>query len=85
MTFAPVPVSTRSAVRWPLLLRDEVAGPVSNQALKWLGDLAEQGQSLIPTMAGRAEELVGDPEDVAERTWVFIQEILENLDRAAPD
>jgi hypothetical protein len=36
-------------------------------------------------MAGRAEELVGDPEEVSQRTWALIQEILDELNLAAPD
>jgi hypothetical protein len=67
------------------LLSEDVARPVTDRALKWLAEFAETHQSLIPTMAGRAEELVGDPEDVAQRTWVLIQEILDNLNIAAPD
>jgi hypothetical protein len=45
----------------------------------WLGELADTHESLIPTMAGRAEELVGDPEDVSQRTWALIQEILDDI------
>ncbi len=62
-----------------LALGDDVAGPVTGRALSWLGELAGTHESLIPMMAGRAEEIVGDPEDVAQRTWVLIQEILETI------
>ncbi|MGA2930018.1 MAG: hypothetical protein ABSG43_29325 [Solirubrobacteraceae bacterium] len=50
-----------------------------------LGEFAETHESLIPAMAGRAEELVGDPEDVSQQTRVLIQEILDDVNVAAPD
>ena len=62
-----------------LVLGDDVVGPVTDRALMWLGELADTHESLIPTMAGRAEELVGDPEDVSQRTWALIQEILDDV------
>jgi len=65
-----------------LLQQDAVAGPVTERALTWLGEFAETHQSLIPAMAGRAEELVGDPEDVAQQTWALIQDILDSLNAA---
>ena len=68
-----------------LLGRDDVAGPVSERALTWLREFAETHESLIPTMAGRAEELVGDPEDVSQRTWVLVREILDDLSAPSPD
>jgi hypothetical protein len=65
-------------------LSDDLAGPVADRALTWLGEHADMPGALIPTMAGRAEELVGDPQDVAQRTWALIQEILDDVrgDRA---
>lgn len=62
-----------------LLLRDELAGPVTEQALAWLAELADTHQAPIPTMAGRAEELVGDPEDVAQSTWALVQDVLDHV------
>jgi hypothetical protein len=62
-----------------LALSDGIAGPVTRRALTWLGELAETHESLIPMMAGRAEELAGDPEDVAQIAWVLIQEIVDQM------
>jgi hypothetical protein len=62
-----------------LTLGDDVAGPVTARALSWLGELAETHESLIPMMAGRAEAIVGDPEDVSQRAWVLVQEILDEI------
>ena len=62
-----------------LVLRDRVAGTVAARALDWLAELADTHEALIPTMAGRAEEIIGDPEDVAQRTWALIQELLEHV------
>jgi hypothetical protein len=62
-----------------LALADDVAGPVTRRALGWIDELSETHESLIPMMAGRAEELVGDPEDVAQRAWVLIREILDEF------
>lgn len=62
-----------------LVLGDDLAGPVAERALTWLGEHADTHEALIPTMAGRAEQLVGDPEDVAQRTWALIQEILDDV------
>ena len=61
------------------LTRDPLAGPVTQRAVKWIRELCETPQSLIPVMAGRAEELVGNPGDVAEAAWALTQEILDGL------
>ena len=60
-------------------LADGVAGPVTSRALAWLDELSETHESLLPMMAGRAEELAGDPEDAAQRAWVLIREILDEM------
>jgi len=52
---------------------------VTDRALMWLGEHADTHEALIPTMAGRAEALVGEPEDVSQRTWALIQEILDDV------
>ena len=36
-------------------------------------------ESVIPVMAGRAEQFVGMPEDVAAATWALGQDVLERL------
>lgn len=68
-----------------LLRGDDVAGPPTERALTWLREFAETHESLVPAMAGRAEENVGDPEDVSQRTWALIQDVLDALDATAPD
>ena len=62
-----------------VVLADNLAGPVTERALVWLGEHTGTHEALIPTMAGRAEALVGDPEDVAQRTWALIREILDDV------
>lgn len=62
-----------------VVLGDQLAGPVTERALMWLGEHAGTHEALIPTMAGRAEALIGDPEDVSQRTWALIQEILDDV------
>jgi hypothetical protein len=62
-----------------LALDDEVAGPVARRALSWLGELSATLDSLIPQMAGRAEEIAGDPEDVSQRTWALVQDVLDAM------
>jgi hypothetical protein len=63
------------------LLVDEVAGTVMSQALTWLADLSRDVDAVVPQMAGRAEEIVGDPEDVAQVTWGLVQDLLEPMGR----
>lgn len=58
-----------------------MAGAVTARAVEWLRSFSEAPDSLIPVMAGRAEELVGSPEDVAAATWALIQEIVERIGR----
>jgi hypothetical protein len=58
---------------------DPVAGAVTTRSVGWLRSLCETSRSPIPARAGRAEELVGSPADVAEATWVLVQEILERM------
>lgn len=62
-----------------VVLGDDLAGPVTERALMWLGEHADTHEALIPTMAGRAEALVGEPEDVSQRTWALIQEVLDDV------
>lgn len=62
-----------------VVLSDQLAGPVTERALRWLGEHADTHEALMPTMAGRAEALVGEPEDVAQRTWALIQDVLDDV------
>lgn len=64
-------------LRW--LLEDDVAGAITRQALTWLEDLARDPTALVPVMAGRAEEIAGDPVEVAQSTWALVQDVLDGL------
>jgi hypothetical protein len=56
---------------------DELAGPVTIAALEALQELFAQGPDAVgSTMAGRAEELVGDPVLVASSVAVLAQDLL---------
>jgi hypothetical protein len=61
------------------LLVDETAGPVTRQALAWLDELTQSVGSPLPVMAGRAEEFVGDPGDVAQATWALVRDVLDRV------
>lgn len=61
------------------VLNDDVAGGPSRRALAWLRQHAQTHEAMIPAMAGRAEDLVGDPEDVAQRSWALIQDVLDAI------
>lgn len=63
------------------LLVDEIAGPVTRQALSWLDELTRDTDSIVPAMAGRAELIVGDPKDVAEASWDLVQDVLKQVRR----
>lgn len=58
------------------LRSDRISVTVTSDALRWLRDLAADPAALIPTMAGRTEQNVGDPQLVAEATWALVQELL---------
>lgn len=64
-------------LRW--LLEDEVAGGITRQAITWLDELSREPSAQIPVMAGRAEELAGDPVEVAQSTWALIQDVIDGL------
>jgi hypothetical protein len=64
------------------LLRTETSRGPARAALGALSELAASPASPLCVMAGRAEELVGDPEQVAAATWALVQEILERLQDA---
>lgn len=70
-------IGERAATATDRLL--DVAGQPSGRALAWLREHAETHEALIPKMAGRAEDLVGDPEDVAQRSWALIQDVLDAI------
>lgn len=67
---------TAAELGW--LLADEIAGQPTAKALEWLEQLSGSPESLVPVLAGRAEEIVGDPGEVAQATWALIQDLLED-------
>lgn len=59
------------------LRSDRTSAAVTSVALRWLRDLSTDPAALIPTMAGRTEQNVGDPQLVAEATSALVGELLE--------
>ncbi len=59
------------------LHEDGLAGPVTEQALRFLADLFAAGPDALGSrMAGRAEEGVGEPENVAVSAAVLAEDLL---------
>lgn len=66
------------------LVTDEMAGPVTRQALAYLQDLFAIGpQGTGSVMAGQAEEGVGDPETVASAVAVLAADLLQASDASS--
>ncbi|MGI8760939.1 MAG: hypothetical protein ACR2LF_06550 [Jatrophihabitantaceae bacterium] len=63
------------------LLADELAGDVTSAALDFLAQLFGQAASVGSVMAGRAEELVGDPAVVAAACAALAGDLLAALGR----
>ena len=61
------------------LLADDVSANVTAQALAWLAELTATPGSLVPHMAGRVEQLLGSPEEVAQSTWALVQDLVDRL------
>ncbi|MGH3544737.1 MAG: hypothetical protein ACRDPW_02215, partial [Mycobacteriales bacterium] len=59
-----------------LLLADELSQAATTQALTYLGRLFASPEALGSTMAGRAEEGVGQPETVSASVSVLAQDLL---------
>jgi hypothetical protein len=66
------------------LLADAYAGEVTLAALGFLGELFGSADSVGSVMAGRAEELVGDPEVVAAASAALAGDLLIALGREVP-
>lgn len=64
-----------------LALENDLSADSTRQAIAFLRDLASSPESRLCTMAGAAEAEVGDPGEVATRTWALAQDVLERLDR----
>lgn len=63
-----------------ILLRDDSCGEVTREAIVHLEELFARPDSLGATMAGRAEEGVGDPELVAASVSLLSMELVRSLD-----
>jgi ABC-type amino acid transport substrate-binding protein len=65
-------------------LRDDVlAGPASRLAVGYLRELFAGPDALDAVMAGRAEQLVGDPAVVSAAVAALAGDVLDLLDGAA--
>jgi hypothetical protein len=71
--------SDEIAVGLLALRQNRLAGDVTKQALYWMRALSESPEAVLPLMAGRAEELVGSPPDVAQATWILVQDVLDRV------
>lgn len=70
------------ARRFSVLLDDARSAAVTDQALAWLGEhVATSPSARIAQMAGAAEELVGDPEQVAASASFLAADLLSSLGR----
>jgi hypothetical protein len=63
---------------------DQTSAAVTGDALRWLRDLTTDPAAPIPTMAGRTEQTIGDPQLVADATWSLAQDLLAALEPTAP-
>lgn len=63
-----------------LLLADELSESVTREALRYLDDLFAAGPDALGSMmAGRAEEGVGDPEQVSTATSILARDLVDVL------
>lgn len=62
------------------LASDQLAGSATGTAMAYMDELFAAADSLGPVMAGRAEELVGDPEVVAAATALLAGDLREAFD-----
>lgn len=61
------------------LLQSEICGQQTAFALEALAELASTPEAPLCAMAGQAEALVGDPADIATRTWALSQDLVDAL------
>lgn len=66
------------------LRRNTLAGGVTARALDWMRALCSSPEALVPAMAGRAEQFVGSPPDVAEAMWAMAQDVLDAVGIGPP-
>jgi hypothetical protein len=65
------------------LERNALAGPTTTAAIGWLRELFGHPVAIGSTMAGRAEELIGDPEMVAASVAALTGDVLAVIDSPA--
>ncbi|WP_026910637.1 GSU2403 family nucleotidyltransferase fold protein [Patulibacter minatonensis] len=70
------------AVTLANLIADELAGSVTSAAVEHLAEFFGRPDALGATMAGRAEELVGDPAVVAAAVALLADDVLAALERS---
>jgi hypothetical protein len=76
--------SDQLASRFGTLARDDLAGDATRAAITYLkGLFSSTGYRLGATMAGRAEELVGDPAVVTAAVTALADDLLDAVDVAA--
>lgn len=73
--------STTIAARLIELSHDELAGATTQVAIGYLRGLFADASALGPTMAGRAEQLVGNPTVVGASAAVLAGDLLSVIDR----
>ncbi|GAA4514576.1 MULTISPECIES: hypothetical protein [Nonomuraea] len=70
------------AATFRLLARDPISSEITEQAVEHLAALFAAGpDALGSTMAGRAEEGIGEPETVALATSLLAADLLQALER----
>ena len=76
--------TTELGNRLKALFPDPLAGPATTVAIDHLRDLFADATSLGPIMAGRAEQLVGEPEVVAASAAALAGDLIAVLERVPP-
>lgn len=64
------------------LIADDLAGSTTSAAIVYLRELFERADSLGATMAGRAEQIVGDPEVVSASASALAGDVLDVFGRS---
>lgn len=67
--------------RLTALASDQLAGPATTVAITHLRELFADATSLGSIMAGRAEQLVGDPEVVSASVAALASDLLDSVDQ----
>jgi len=73
------PVAARSSTLFLVLLADPRSAEVAKQALAFMTDLFATPDSVGSLMAGRVEEGVGEPANVAASVSILAGELIEGV------